>query len=58
LTQTNDGFAVSGPVQSATNQKYENLPRLQTKTLVDGSIDFSDPTWTNYPNRFYRISTP
>ena len=31
---------------------------LQTCTLTNGSIYFSDPTWTNYPSRLYRIRSP
>jgi hypothetical protein len=31
---------------------------LQTCTLTNGSIGFSDATWTNYPARFYRIRSP
>ncbi len=30
---------------------------LQTNTLGDGLFHFSDPQWTNYSERFYRIST-
>jgi hypothetical protein len=29
-----------------------------TNTLTDGSSYFSDPDWTNYPARFYRIRSP
>jgi hypothetical protein len=31
---------------------------LQTNALTNGSFSFSDPQWTNYPGRFYRISLP
>jgi hypothetical protein len=31
---------------------------LLTCLLTNGSIYFSDPAWTNYPCRFYRISPP
>ena len=31
---------------------------LGTNTLVNGWSDFSDPGWTNYPARFYRIRSP
>jgi hypothetical protein len=31
---------------------------LQTNTLTGGSFYFSDPQWTNYPGRFYRIRSP
>ena len=29
-----------------------------TNTLTDGSSYFSDPQWTNYPARFYRLRSP
>ena len=28
---------------------------LETNTLSNGSHYFSDPQWTNYPVRFYRL---
>jgi hypothetical protein len=28
---------------------------VQTNALVNGSFYFSDPQWTNYPGRFYRL---
>ena len=28
---------------------------IYTNTLTDGSVAFSDPDWTNYPARFYRV---
>ncbi len=31
---------------------------LQSCTITNGSIYFSDPQWTNYPTRFYRIRSP
>ena len=31
---------------------------LFTGTLTNGSIYFSDPQWTNYPGRFYRVRSP
>jgi hypothetical protein len=29
-----------------------------TNTLVNGTNYFSDPQWTNYPGRFYRLRSP
>ena len=29
-----------------------------TNTLTGGSSYFSDPEWTNYPARFYRLRSP
>jgi hypothetical protein len=31
---------------------------LQSCTLTNGLIYFSDPQWTNYSSRFYRIRSP
>jgi len=31
---------------------------LQTLTITNGSVAFSDPAWTNYPTRFYRVRSP
>ena len=31
---------------------------LQTNTLSSDSLYFSDPEWTNYPARFYRLRSP
>ncbi len=31
---------------------------IQTITLNDDSFQFTDPQWTNYPARFYRIRSP
>jgi Leucine Rich Repeat (LRR) protein len=31
---------------------------LQSGTLTNGAIYFSDPQWTNYPSRLYRIRSP
>jgi hypothetical protein len=29
---------------------------VQTNTLTEGSAYFTDPQWTNYPARFYRLN--
>jgi hypothetical protein len=31
---------------------------VQTNTLTSGSAYFSDPQWTNYPGRYYRLRSP
>jgi hypothetical protein len=31
---------------------------VATNTLTGGSSYFSDPQWTNYPARFYRLRSP
>lgn len=40
---------------SLTNSVWQPL---QTNTLSSDSLYFSDEQWTNYPSRFYRISSP
>ena len=32
--------------------------RIASNTLVNGASYFSDPEWTNYPGRFYRLIMP
>jgi hypothetical protein len=31
---------------------------VATNTLTGGSSYFSDPQWTHYPGRFYRLQSP
>lgn len=31
---------------------------VSTNTLTGGSSQFTDPQWTNFPNRHYRVVTP
>jgi hypothetical protein len=58
------GFTITGPANiSVTVQATTNLPggswtNLQSFTLTNGSIYFTDPGWTNYPGRFYRMAYP
>jgi hypothetical protein len=58
------GFTITGTanipivVETSTNLTSANWASLQICTLTNGSIYFSDPIWTNYPNRFYRIRSP
>lgn len=40
-------------VESSTN--LVNWVPLQTNTLTSGAVHFSDPQWTNYPGRYYRL---
>jgi hypothetical protein len=49
---------VSVVVEAATNLANSVWIPLQTNTLTNGSFYFSDPQWTNFPGRFYRISAP
>ena len=58
------GFAITGTpdipiaVAACTDPANPNWLTLQTCTLTNGSIYFSDPDWTNYPARVYRIRSP
>ena len=45
-------------VQACTNLASPVWQSMATGTLSGGIFNFSDPNWTNYHNRFYRISTP
>ncbi len=45
-------------VEACTNLVNAVWVPLATNTLTGGSSYFSDPQWTNYPARFYRLSSP
>jgi hypothetical protein len=55
------GFNITGnsnlvvEVEASTNLANSTWTQLQTLTLTNGSTYFSDPQWTNYPARFYRL---
>ena len=58
------GFTITGTsglifvVEACTNLADPIWSPLQTNTLTGGSSYFSDPRWTNYPARFYRLRSP
>lgn len=58
------GFNISGPtntmivVEACTNLANPVWQPIQTNTLTGGVCYFSDPQWTNFPNRFYGFSWP
>jgi flagellin-like hook-associated protein FlgL len=58
------GFNITGTsnlvvaVEASTNLVNRAWSPIQTITLTGGSFYFSDPQWTNYPTRFYRLSMP
>jgi hypothetical protein len=58
------GFTITGTtnipivVEASANLATASWTALQTCTLTNGSVYFSDPEWTNYPARFYRIRSP
>jgi hypothetical protein len=45
-------------VEACTNLTNPVWQPVQTNALTDGSAYFSDPQWTNYPGRFYRLRSP
>jgi len=45
-------------IETATNLGNPVWLPLATNTLSSGTNSFSDPDWTNYPNRFYRVRSP
>jgi hypothetical protein len=45
-------------VEASTNLTNPSWSPVQTNTLIGGSFYFSDPQWTNYPGRFYRLALP
>jgi hypothetical protein len=44
-------------VQAATNLANPVWLPVSTSTLTGGTNYFSDPQWTNYPERFYRVTS-
>jgi hypothetical protein len=58
------GFTITGTpnipivVEACSNPASALWISLQSCTLTNGSIYLSDPQWTNYPGRFYRIRSP
>jgi hypothetical protein len=58
------GFTITGTanipivVEASLDLATASWTPLQTCTLTNGSIYFSDPQWTNYPARFYRLRSP
>ncbi len=58
------GFTIVGSsnlvvvVEACTNLINPVWQPIQTNTLTGGSFYFSDPQWTNYPNRFYGFIWP
>jgi hypothetical protein len=45
-------------VEACTNLPNPIWAPVRTNTLIGGSSYFSDPQWTNYPGRFYRLRWP
>jgi len=45
-------------VDACTNLENPQWQPLQTNIITDSAIYFTDPQWTNYPSRFYRLRSP
>jgi len=45
-------------VEACSNLAHPDWQPVQTNTLTTGTAGFSDPQWTNYPARFYRLRSP
>ena len=58
------GFNITGisrlviVVEACTSLGNPTWVPLQTNILTSDSFYFSDPPWTNYPGRFYRLRSP
>jgi hypothetical protein len=58
------GFNITGTadipivIEAATDLANATWFPLQSLNLTNGAFYFSDPDWTNYPARFYRIRSP
>ena len=58
------GFNITGTanipmvIEACTDLANSAWFALQSCTLTNGSLYFSDPEWTNYLGRFYRLRSP
>jgi len=58
------GFDINGTVnipivvEASTNLPGSNWIPVESCSLTNGLIRFSDPQWSNYPARFYQIGAP
>jgi hypothetical protein len=58
------GFTITGTanipiaIEACTTLATAVWLPLESCTVTNGSIYFSDPQWTNYPGRFYRLRSP
>ena len=64
VRQNQFGFNIAGTpdipfvVEASAQVSAAPWTLLQACTLTNGLLYFSDPQWTNYPGRFYRIRSP
>ena len=62
VSKSHFGFNITGSsnstivVQACANLAHPVWTTLATNTLTSGSAYFSDPQWTNYPSRYYRVA--
>jgi hypothetical protein len=42
-------------IEASTTMSIKTWTPLQTNALKNGVINFSDPSWTTHPNRFFRV---
>jgi hypothetical protein len=62
--QAGFGFNITGTadiplvIEAAANPANTTWIPLQSLNLTNGAFYFSDPNWTKYPARFYRIRSP
>ena len=58
------GFNITGTtnipfvLEASTDLSGSTWTPLQSVILTNGSFYFTDPQWSNYPGRFYRIHSP
>ncbi len=58
------GFNITGSsnllvvIEASTNLANPNWYPVQTNTLNGSTLYFTDPQWTNYGSRFYRVTWP
>jgi hypothetical protein len=58
------GFNITGTsglvivVEASSSLSNPAWSSMETNTLVSGLAYFSDPHWTNFTARFYRIQNP
>jgi hypothetical protein len=58
------GFNITGSsdlvivIEATTNLANPIWYPLQTNTLNGSTLTFTDPQWTSYPSRFYRVTWP
>lgn len=64
VRQNQFGFNLAGTpdiplvIEASTDLAARSWAPLQSCTLTNGVIYFSDPQWTNFPSRYYRVRSP